>query len=548
MVRRRAIQVVAMVALAVLAVLPRPAGGQDWIYTVRPGDNLWDFAHRHFIDGSLWRRLQDYNEVEDPWRLPTGLRLRVPVHWLKEQPVPARVVAVSGEGTLTRAGTASSAPLVEDALLFAGDALTLTASGSATLEFADGSQLMVGPSSVLRTDVLSAYGDGRGMADTRLRLEQGRTDADVISSPYPASRFEIEAPAAVSAVRGTELRVAVADHGAAARTEVLVGSAEVSGSGGSVSVEEGFGVVTRQGEPPGDPRVLLPAPRLTSAPIFDRVPIRVGVEAVTGARAYRIEVSRSPTFDELLYDDVSEELTLRGPDLPDGRYAVRLRAIDDHGLEGHDTVEPVVIDARPEPPMLIEPIKEGKVRENPTFRWSEPEDAVGYRFQLAKTEALATPLLHLDAHQAPSLPLEQPLSPGLYGWRVATVDRSGDVGPFSDFQSFEYRPAPESPILDPAEKGKDEVAFRWRAGQPNQTYQVQLARDRAFSHVVVDEKRAEPQLAIPRPDPGRYFLRVRTIDDDGYEGPFSPVQVVEIKPENWWMLIIPIFILLPTFL
>lgn len=546
---RRRVLVAVLTALAVMALSAGHVGAQDWIYTVRPGDNLWDFTHRHCVDGSLWRRLQEYNRVDDPWRLPPGLRLRVPVEWLKVQPVPARVVAVNGEGALIRAGTGSSAPLAENALLHAGDSLKLTASGSATLEFADGSQLLVGPSSVLHMDAVRAYGDGRGMADTRLRLEQGRTDADIVSSPYPASHFEIEAPAAVSAVRGTELRVAVADHGVTARTEVLAGSAEVSGGTGAVRVRQGFGVVTRKGRPPEAPRVLLPAPRLARAPVVDRVPIRVEIEPVAGAKAYRLEVSSSASFDELLHDAVSEEVTLRGPDLPDGRYAVRVRAIDDHGLEGKDTIVPIVVDARPEPPLLIEPIKEGKIRENPTFRWSKPEHAAAYRFELAKNEALTAPLLRLDAHEATSLSLEQPLEPGLYSWRIATVGASGEAGPFSDFQSFEYKPAPESPALDPAEKGKEEVVFRWRAGQqPNQTYQVQLAKDRQFSQAIVDERLNTPELSVPRPDPGQYFLRVRTIDEDGYEGPFSPVQEVQINPENWWLLIIPLFMLLPVLL
>lgn len=539
--QRWAIRFTTITLLVAMPALPRPASGEDWIYTVRPGDNLWDFAQQHCADNACWRRLQEMNKVADPWRMPPGLRLRVPVEWLKAEPAPARVVGFSGEGTITPAGTAEQRPVSEGVLLHAGDTLTLSTSGSATLEFADGSQLLAGPSSVLRVDAVSAYGGGRAMVDTRVHLEQGRSDADVKSRPNP-SRFAIEAPAAVSAVRGTSLRVAVANHGETARTEVLSGTVEVSAAGGTVQVVEGFGVVTLKGAQPGAPRVLLPAPRLAPLPpAFDRLPFHVRVEPVASAFAYRMEVSSVETFDELLSDIVSENVTLRGPDLPDGPYWVRVRAIDDHGLEGRDAAARIEIDARPEPPLLIEPIKEGKVREEaPSFRWTAPETAKAYRFQLAKTEALAAPVVQLDAHEGASLQLDQPLSPGLYSWRVATVDAAGEAGPYSDFQSFEYKPAPEGPTPGPAESDEKGLVFRWRAGEPGQTYQIQLARDRGFETIVLDQNSSVPEVTVPRPEPGHYFLRVRNIDADGYEGPFGAPQAVDVE-EEYWGLVIRVF-------
>jgi hypothetical protein len=274
---------------------------------------------------------------------------------------------------------------------------------------------------------------------------------------------------------------------------------------------------------------------------FDRLPFHVRVEPLPSAFAYRMEVSSSETFDELLQDIVSEDTTLRGPDLPDGRYWVRVRAIDDQGLEGRDTATGIEIDARPEPPMLMEPIKEGKVREEaPSFRWTAPESAKAYRFQLAKTEDLAVPVVQRDAHEGASLRLDQPLSPGLYSWRVATVDAAGLAGPYSDFQTFEYKPAPEAPAPGPAESDEKSVVFRWRAGEPGQTYRIQLARDREFRTIVLDQKSSVPEVSVPRPEPGHYFLRLCTIEADGYEGPFGAAQAVDIQ-EEYWGLVIRVF-------
>jgi hypothetical protein len=536
--------------LVVAAVWPGLSLGQDWIYTVRPGDTLWDLSERHLLNVFYWRRLQAYNDVSDPWRMPPGLRLRIPVRWLKVQPAPARVVAATGGGTVTRAGSSSTSSLVEGTLLHAGDTVEVSATGSATLGFADGSRLLIAPGSVVRMDALRAYGDG-GMVDTRVRLQEGRTDTQVPATKYPATRFEIWTPAAVSAVRGTEFRVGVAEEGGVSRTEVLAGMTEVNAQNRSVRVREGLGTITTRGRPPGAPRLLLPAPDLTVLPPkFDRVPIRFRIEPVANAQAYRIEIAPTSAFETLLFDSVGEDTMVRGPDLPDGRYGMRVRAIDDQGLEGFDATAEIVVDARPEPPLLMEPIKEGKVREEiPAFRWSMPVNAVSFRFQLTKNDDFTAPLVNLDAQTSTSLRLDQPIAPGDYSWRVATTEASGKTGPFSDPQSFELKPAPASPELEPPKRDEDSMVFRWRAGEPDQTYQVQFARDPAFEDILFDEQVGEPQVIIGRPEPGQYFLRVRTLDDDGYEGPFSTTQSVYVSPEEWWpLLIIPFLIFLPLLL
>ncbi|WP_173052140.1 hypothetical protein [Candidatus Nitrotoga sp. AM1P] len=40
--------------------------------------------------------------------------------------------------------------------------------------------------------------------------------------------------------------------------------------------------------------------------------------------------------------------------------------------------------------------------------------------------------------------------------------------------------------------------------------------------------------------PGIYYLRVKTIDADGFAGPFGPVQQIEVptKTNYWWLLLL----------
>ena len=47
------------------------------------------------------------------------------------------------------------------------------------------------------------------------------------------------------------------------------------------------------------------------------------------------------------------------------------------------------------------------------------------------------------------------------------------------------------------------------------------------------------QSQIDNPKPGTYYLRVKTIDADGFAGSFGPVQQIEVPTKtNWWLLLL----------
>ncbi|HZV39008.1 MAG TPA: LysM domain-containing protein, partial [Pseudoxanthomonas sp.] len=71
----------------------------DWTYRVRPGDTLWDFSAAYLKSGYRWQQLQAHNRIADPYRLPPGSTLQVPITWLRAEPASAKVVAVHGSAT-----------------------------------------------------------------------------------------------------------------------------------------------------------------------------------------------------------------------------------------------------------------------------------------------------------------------------------------------------------------------------------------------------------------------------------------------------------------
>lgn len=118
----------------------------------------------------------------------------------------------------------------------------------------------------------------------------------------------------------------------------------------------------------------------------------------------------------------------------------------------------------------------------PEFRWTEPQEARAFHFELVAEDPVDAMIDEPEMTGAAFAPMSA-LEPGDYRWRVATIDQSGEKGPFSDPQRFTLRPPPQSPSLEDTSIEDDMTVFRWQAGASGQRYQVQLARDRSFQSV-----------------------------------------------------------------
>jgi hypothetical protein len=462
------------------------------------------------------------------------MRLRIPVGWLKIQPVPVEVLQVQNEAQAQLARTGQRISLKVGLRLRAGDTIYTGPDSNVTLQFADSSLLLIEANSRLSLDAISVYG-GTGMVDTRMRLRHGRLNNRVSPKQGPGMWYEIETPAATSTVRGTDYRISVESNPPMSRAEVLEGRVRVKGKTTTVLVRQGFGTVTKLGAAPAVPTPLLPPPDLSGLPeVVERVPIELSFPPIDGAVAYRLQIAPNRKFETLLFNEKSDAPQFHVPDLPDNYYVLRVRGIDSQQLEGDDAYHRFELDARPEPPLLIAPAYNVTVRDSsPTFQWAKPEIATGYHFQLAENASFAAPIVNITDQSETELALDRSLSPRIYYWRVATRDGFGEIGPFSDPQRFEIKPPPARPTLEKPQVDENHIVFRWSAGLPGQTYQFQMARDARFESLVVNTRPAEPQVTISRPEPGFYYLRIRTIDTDGFIGPYGVTQRVNVPPNNW---------------
>jgi hypothetical protein len=527
------------------ACLVGNARAEDWLYTVQPGDYLWKLSEEYLVHVRYWRKLQALNKVGDPYHLPPGTTLRIPLAWMKTEPVPVTVLQVQGRAEAVDPEFGKARPLQTGQSLKTGDEIRTGADSNATLQFANGSRILLQEESDLEIVKSDQYHKTE-ITDIRLDLDHGRTETQVKPQAAPGNRFEIRTPSIVTSVRGTDFRVEAEATKPIGRAETLTGEVAVAGGSKTMAVRGGFGTVAERGRPPLPPVKLLPPPDVSALPrLVERVPTRFALPELAGARAYRTQISPEAASNAPVFDRISTAPVIQGPDLPDGQYVLRVRGIDKHGLEGRNAERHFTLNARPEPPMPMTPAPGAPIPdERPGFQWSEPENVQAYHFQLASDQAFKQLLMDRPRHSSPELAAD-PLKPAIYFWRVATIDTKGEQGPFSDPQEFRRTyPAPE--LKDP-EVDETHLTLRWRAGEAGQKYHFQMAGAKSFAKPLVDQQVTAPEITAERPKPGTYYVRASTIEADGFEGPYGPPQRIEVREDQYWPLVLtllPLLILL----
>ncbi|MDP3281499.1 MAG: FecR domain-containing protein, partial [Nitrosomonas sp.] len=425
--------------LTSLLTLSAQATAEEWIYTIRPGDNLWNVSERHLTSMQYVSRLQQLNRVPNAYTIPPGTKIRIPVAWSKQhtEGVYARVVNIHGTAMLTRVSTAENVPVELGMPLYAGDEIKSENDAFVTVEFPDKSRMRLQDNSHVRINEMKVFGD-YGLVDTLIELQQGRTENSVLPKSEIGTRFRIKTPSAVSSVRGTDFRVGTLTNGTDTSSEVLTGLVQVSGGQKAINVSAGFGTVTALSAPPSPPVKLLPPPDLTqTSDIYERLPLIITLPALAGASAYRAQIAKDQNFDAMWSEFTTAKLPFRDGDIPDGDYWLRVRGIDATGIEGRDAIMSFTLNARPEPPFVIMPLPDGVVdpiaRE---FQWAAQSEAAHYIVMVSQNPAFSTTIVHDTKVTDNKFRLIDPLSPGQYFWRIASVSAIEGAGPFSDAMTF----------------------------------------------------------------------------------------------------------------
>jgi hypothetical protein len=517
---------------------PTTNAAPEWRYTLRPGDTLIGVSSRYLANPADWPRVQRLNRIGNPYRLIPGSSLRIPLAWLRHTPAPATVVSVTGQVQVSMHAAPERA-LQPDEQLPSGAVLTTAANSSATLRFADGSQLVLQPAARLVLDSVSVYAGG-GMVDTRLRLQQGRVEVGANPARASGSRLQVITPSAVAAVRGTRFRVEA--DAQVTREETLEGDVGLAAAEQTVRVAAGQGSVAESGKPPRPPVALLPAPDVSTLPSrIDSLPMRFTLPAMPGAVSWLGQIAADDRFEQLLLQQISATAQLGFGDLPDGHYWLRVRAIDELGLQGRDAVHAFELDARPFAPLLSAPGP--RVRSaTPAFQWSGVVGADAYRVQLSRDDAFADSVLDERTPDTRLTPAHE-LKPGVYHWRVASVE-ADEQGPFSPPQSFTFDPLPGAPDLNQGAPvfARDSLTLTLPPPPAGLHYELVLARDAERTQVAWRGESDDGQMHVAPVEPANYYLAARLVEADGTAGPYA-TRVIEAPPRSHWGLLL--LLLLP---
>lgn len=509
----------------------------DFLYTVQPGDHPWNLAERYLKSPSLAQALRRFNHIPDDRRILPGTLLRIPKDWLKLESTQVTVLAVAGNTTL-RHGRSPERAAVAGERLQAPSNIRTGPDGSATLQFADGSRVMVRRDSELQLKASEKSLLGKANVVV-LSLLRGSVENQVTPRGESGGRFEIHTPAAIAAVRGTQYRVSM--DGQTMRTEVVTGSVHVANPGGQVTAQAAQGTLAQNGRSPIAPIALLPAPRLDDLPqTIERLPIAWPITALSGASRYRSQLAATSEFSAMLSDEVTDTARIRVRDIDDGTYVLRVRGIDAQGLEGLSAERALVIHTQPEPPLLIDPAPEAvTTAARPSLRWTQGDARLQYRVQLSSHGKAVDEQVVASASAQPP----QDLSAGIYQWRVAAIHPTKGQGPWGDAQPFRrVRPGPGVDIPTPQDGS---LTLRWTAQPQTARYHLQVARDETFADPLIDTETDAVQFSLKDLLPGPHHVRVRATGTDGYTGPWGGTQtfVVPDPPPSHWRALI--FLLIP---
>lgn len=390
---------------------------EEWLYPVKLNESYARIQQQYLTQYSDIATIAKLNHHPVEKKLQPNQVLRIPLSLLKKQEKPVEVILVVGDVSVSSAPKNNSQkltkqqkhsekksnqslivpqvgqqPLMANSQLNQGDTLKTGVNSIAKLRFADASTTVIQPNTRVNIEESFQYA-GQGDFVTKLKLTEGRTEVLANPNRNTNSRFQIETPSAVAAVRGTSFRVGAEQN--IALQETLAGEVAFTASGEEVLLSKGFGSAAEAGKAPLPPIVLPEAPLVTEfADTVDTLPVTFALRPQAGAVAWVSQLALDADFTKIISEQVvkassADQMSLLDlTDLADGQYYLRLRAKEVNGLQGNDAIHPFKVAARPLPPTLIAPENDARIGELPVdLSWTLVEGGNSYLVQIAEDAA-----------------------------------------------------------------------------------------------------------------------------------------------------------------
>ncbi|NVJ66517.1 MAG: FecR domain-containing protein [Gammaproteobacteria bacterium] len=497
------------ICVALTLVFSTSLIANDWLYTVRPNDDASSLGNKYLINPYRIDEVLRYNELSNNQQLQPGLVLKFPLNMLKFG--PARVQVISVQGEVDYLHNNQSEPLSTAHSIRLGDRIITKEQASATLRFADKSELLLGSNSELVFDVLTRWGR-TGMVDSRMRLLKGTVEGRVETLQGPGAHFEVHTPSAVATVRGTEFRVRV-DKGntSVSYNEVSEGKVKVENTVSDQLVNQGFGLVSEAGKVASEPVELLSAPTLLEPQAqFPALPVTLSWQSDPEAVTYRYELFKGDDVSQQIATGTLADTSLSMQTLEAGDYTVRMRKVAANGLEGLNTTHKFTLNGGPLAATGLTVKDENLVGDIIEFHWSSIGNTETYHLELAKDSEFKEKIME-EATSAQTFELSKTMAPGQYYWRVRGENEYGK-GNYSKVETLQLV-LPDPPTVAPIE---DVVLGQtanivWSSVANASSYQWQMARDKGFTDLVKTSANTDHQIQLNDLETGDYYFRVAAV-------------------------------------
>jgi hypothetical protein len=510
-------------------------GSEEWHYTLRPGDTLQAISQSLLNHQFSFSDIVKHNRIDNEHALAPGSIIKIPLHWLKQQPQPARIKSVTGSVQLKRASETRYEMLKSGILIRVGDEI-VTRQGSTVIELADGSIIRLDEQSNLVFNRLSHFGK-TGMVDTQLRLNKGSLTTD-IPPLVKGSRYEIKTPSAVAAVRGTEFRLRSDENGT--QLEVLEGTVELSGEHGTVLVNSGQGATVSSKHARIDVNKLPPAPATRVAQeSINRLPASIEWKKTQDTQAYQVRLTEQDKHGRLVQQQLQTANSMELNGINNGAYELAVSSIGNNGLRGPEANTRISVDIQGIHAELISPADQDIITQlTPKFLWTYPEsenvdnlqNQLRSKVEVALDQDFTAIVTDNDFIDSTRLTLEDPLIPGQYYWRIASLTGNTEIS-YSHSNAFVIKGKLANIQISSVNYLDKQVGLFWSPVPNAEGYILQVSDNSDFSNILKEEKLTKPRAHLLLNEGKLYFARVKGLASDLYVTEYGPIQEIFIHPK-----------------
>lgn len=490
----------------------------DWYYTFRPSDNIQDVGKRFLSNGREWSDIVRYNRIDNVAAIQPGSIIKIPMQWLKFQPQPAKTLSIDGNVLVRNSHLKQYRRLQANTLIHVGYEV-MSREGTALIKLADNSIIRVERDTHLSFNRLSHFGE-TGMVDTRIRLKRGGVISDV-APLSKGSRFEIQTPSAVAAVRGTEFRLRT--DGNETQIEVTEGQVEFSHAHGVQSIRAGEGAkVSGQSAVMTKRRLYEPPENSFASRQIGQLPVELSWEPKPSANKYQYELRVDSPSGSIVQQRELTEPKVELNQVKNGEYRVAMRAVDKDGFQGMDEVTPLSIQVSGDRAQLLMPIAESVVESSDlAFQWAVSQIDTKSKLQIARDDYFEDLVIDETFENITKQEMKDKLAPGVYFWRVLSLTAE-HIEAQSDPRKVSIRGLMDEVKVLSVNYVENQVGLFWNSVDESNGYVLQISDHESFSRIIREETIRKPSAFLKLTAGKSYYARIKGIPNDLYQSEFGP--------------------------